>query len=40
LAERIALLLGCQMLGTFPLLMATVPQESVAPQDRATATSP
>lgn len=35
----IALLLGCQMLGTFPLLMATVPQESVAPQDRATATS-
>lgn len=32
------LLLGCQMLGTFPLIMATVPQESVNPADAATAT--
>lgn len=35
----LALVAGCQMLGTFPLLMATVPQESVELQDRATATS-
>jgi predicted MFS family arabinose efflux permease len=32
------LMLGCQMLGTFPLVMATVPQESVAASDGATAT--
>ena len=32
------LIVGCQMLGIFPLVMATVPQESVALRDRATAT--
>lgn len=32
------LLLGCQMLGSFPLMMATVPQESTSPGDGATAT--
>ncbi|WCP14866.1 Hexuronate transporter [Sphingobium sp. AntQ-1] len=32
------LLIGCLMLGTFPLIMATVPQESVQPADAATAT--
>lgn len=35
----VSLLVGCQMLGIFPLVMATVPQESVRPEDRATATS-
>lgn len=35
----ISLLVGCQMLGIFPLVMATVPQESARPEDRATATS-
>lgn len=34
----LTLLLGCQMLGTFPLIMATVPQESVDAADAATAT--
>ncbi|MEG8220733.1 MFS transporter [Sphingomonas sp. HH69] len=37
-AIGVMLLLGCQMLGTFPLVMATVPQESVDPLDAATAT--
>lgn len=35
----LVLVLGGQMLGVLPLIMATVPQESVAPQHRATATS-
>ena len=34
-----SLFLGCLMVGTFPLVMATIPQESVLPADRATATS-
>jgi predicted MFS family arabinose efflux permease len=34
-----SLLAGCQMLGIFPLIMATVPQESTTPQDRAAVTS-
>ena len=34
-----SLFLGCFMVGTFPLVMATIPQESVLPADRATATS-
>ncbi|MCM2438738.1 MFS transporter [Agrobacterium vitis] len=34
----LALFCGCMLLGTMPLFMATVPQESVLPADRATAT--
>lgn len=33
------LVVGCQMLGILPLVMSTVPQESVSFEDRATATS-
>lgn len=37
-AIAVILFLGCQMLGTFPLVMATVPQESVAAASGASAT--
>lgn len=34
-----SLFVGCLMAGTFPLVMATIPQENVPSADRATATS-
>lgn len=39
LAVGVSLLVGCLMTGTFPIFMAVIPQESVAPQSRATATA-